>query len=96
MLKSGGLFQCGPYSDRDSSFYRSPDEDGTVRDIAVGTIIGGSQTRFYSLQEIRDLFRDDWELLSVKHVEEMEVLRPERVCHSEWLVIARKIQGHSR
>jgi SAM-dependent methyltransferase len=95
MLKPGGLFQCGPYSDRDSSFYRSPDQDGAVRDISVGTIVGGSQTRFYSLQDIRDLFREGWELLSLKHVEEMEMLRPERVCHCEWRVVARKIRGRS-
>jgi SAM-dependent methyltransferase len=90
VLKFGGLFQCGPYSDRDSSFYRSPDVDGAVRRISAGTIVGGSQTCFYSLQDIRDLFRDGWELLSVKHVEETEMLRPDRTCHCEWLVIARK------
>jgi SAM-dependent methyltransferase len=95
MLKPGGLFQCGPYSDRDSSFYRNPDPDGVVRDISVGTIVGGSQTRFYSLQDMRDLFRDGWELLSLKHVEETEMLRPERVCHCEWLAVARKIRGPS-
>ncbi len=94
-LKSGGLFQCGPYSDRDSSFYRSPDQDGAVRDISVGTIVGGSQTRFYSLQDIRNLFREGWELLGLKHVEEMEMLRPERICHCEWLVVARKTRGRS-
>jgi SAM-dependent methyltransferase len=93
VLRPDGLFQCGPYSDRDSSFYRSPDEDGTVRDITVGTIVGGSQARFYSLQNIRDLFRNGWTLQSMKHIEEMEMLRPERESHCEWLVIARKISG---
>lgn len=90
ILKPGGLFQCGPYSDRDSSFYRSADADGAVRGILMGTIVGGSQTCFYSLQDIRDLFRDGWELMSLTHTEEMQMLRPERTCHCEWLVVARR------
>jgi hypothetical protein len=91
ILRPGGLFQCSPYSDRDSSFYRSPDRDGTVRNIGVGTILGGSQVCFYSLDEVRRLFRDGWQMLSLKHLEETEMIRPDRTCHGEWLVIARRI-----
>ncbi len=91
VLKPGGLFQCGPYSDRDSSFYRSPDADGAVRVISAGTIIGGSQTCFYSLQDLRNLFDDGWQLVSIKHIEETEMSRPERVSHCEWLAVARKV-----
>ncbi len=90
LLKRGGLFQCTPYSDRDSSFYRSPDVDGAVRDISVGTITGGSQTCFYGLEDVRRLFQGGWEMLSIRHIEEMEMIEPQRVCHCEWLVVARK------
>jgi SAM-dependent methyltransferase len=90
VLKPSGLFQCGPYSDRDSSFHRSPDADGAVRGISVGTILGGSQTCFYSLQDIRDLFRDGWEVVSLTHTEEMQMLLPGRTCHCEWLAVVWK------
>jgi SAM-dependent methyltransferase len=90
VLKPHGLFQCTPWSDRHSSFYRSPDPDGAVRDIAVGSIVSGSQMSFFSLQEIRDLFADGWEFVKLSHVEDMDMMRPERLQHCEWLVVVRK------
>ncbi len=90
MLKPGGLFQCSPYSDRDSSYYRSPDPDGAVRDITAGSITGGSQTCFYGLEDVRRLFRHSWEIRSLRHVEEVEMLQPQRTFHCEWLVVAKK------
>ena len=93
VLKPGGLFQCTPWSDRHSSFYRSPDSDGAVRDIKVGSIVSGSQMSFFGLQEIRDIFRNGWEILKLNHVEEMEMVRPERLQHCEWLIVARKTVG---
>ena len=89
-LKYNGYFYCSPFSDRDSSFYRNPDPDGLVRDIKVGTILGGSQYRFYSLQQIRELFRDKWKFESIKHMEETEMITHHRVTRSEWRVIVKK------
>jgi SAM-dependent methyltransferase len=90
LLKPGGLLQCSPYSDRDSSFYRSPDPDGAVRHITVGTITGGSQTCFYGLEDVRRLFQDGWKIWSLKHIEELEMLQAQRIFHCEWLAIAQK------
>jgi SAM-dependent methyltransferase len=91
VLKPGGLFQCTPWSDRHSSFYRSPDPDGAVRDIKVGSIVSGSQMSFFSLQDIRELFKDGWVFLKLNHVEETEMIRPERLQHCEWLIVVRKV-----
>ena len=88
VLRPGGKFLFTPYSDRCTSFYRSPDPDGMVRDIRSGSITGGSQVRFYSLQDVRDLFGDGWSLLSLHHVEETDLLG--REVHAEWRVVAEK------
>lgn len=88
VLRLGGRFLFNPYSDRCTSFYRSPDPDGTVRDIRVGSITGGSVARFYSLQDVRDLFDDAWTVQSLRHLEETDMVQ--RDVHAEWLVIAEK------
>jgi SAM-dependent methyltransferase len=90
VLKPGGLFQCTPWSDRHSSFYRSPDPDGAVRDIKVGSIVSGSQMSFFSLQDIRDLFAAGWEFVKLSHIEDTDMMRPERLQQCEWLVVVRK------
>ncbi len=90
VLRPGGKLLCTPYSDRCSSFYRSPDADGAVRDVRVGSITGGSQVCFYGLQEVRDLFADGWTIRSLRHVEETDMTRPTREVHAEWQVIAEK------
>lgn len=90
VLKPGGYLFVTPYSDRDSSCYRQPDPDGMVRDIKVGTILGGSQTCFYGINDIRLLFATGWDVLEMKHVEEVDMARPERVFHCEWQVIVQK------
>lgn len=88
VLRPGGKFLFNPYSDRCTSFYRSPDPDGTVRDIRVGSITGGSAARFYSLQDIRDLFGPAWTINSLRHVEETDMMT--REVHAEWLVVVEK------
>jgi SAM-dependent methyltransferase len=88
VIKPSGLFQCGPNSDRDSSFYRSPDDDGLVRGIGVGTLLC-EQASFFSLQDIRELFRDGWTFESLQHIDETDFLKPERVSHSRWLAVLR-------
>ena len=90
VIKSGGLFQCGPFSDRDSSFYRSPDDDGLVRDIKVGTILC-EQASFYGLQDMRNLFSRGWIFDSLQHIDETDFLSPERVSHSRWLAVLRAV-----
>jgi len=88
VIKPGGLFQCGPFSDRDSSFYRNPDEDGLVRGIEVG-ILRCEQASFFSLQDMRELFQVGWNFESLQHIEETDFLSPARVSHSRWLAVLR-------
>lgn len=88
VIKPNGLFQCGPNSDRDSSFYRTPDEDGLVRDITVGILVCG-QARFFSLQDMRDTFRDGWTFESLQHIDETDFLNSARLSHSRWLAVLR-------
>jgi SAM-dependent methyltransferase len=90
VIRSNGLFQCGPYSDRDSSFYRTPDDDGLVRGIKVGTLLC-DQATFFGLQDMRDLFRDGWKFESLQHIEETDFLSPARVSHSRWLAVLRAV-----
>jgi SAM-dependent methyltransferase len=90
IIKPGGLFQCGPNSDRDSSFYRLPDSDGLVRDIRVGVLVC-EQASFYSLQDMRDLFHEGWKFETLQHIDETDFLGPARVSHSRWLAVLRAV-----
>jgi len=87
VLRPDALFQFSLYSDQDSSFYRIPDDDGSVRDITVGQLQDG-QIRFYSLNDVRELFRE-WTIERLKLIQETDMTRPERVVHSYWLGVAR-------
>jgi SAM-dependent methyltransferase len=90
VIRRGGLFQSGPLSDRDSSFYRSPDHDGLVRGIRVGGL-QCEQARFYSLQELRDLFCQGWTFEVLHHIEELDMLGPHRVASCRWLAVVRAV-----
>jgi ubiquinone/menaquinone biosynthesis C-methylase UbiE len=88
VIKPSGLFQCGPFSDRDSSFYRRADDDGLVRGIKVG-ILQCEQARFFGLEDMRELFQDGWTFESLQHIDETDYLNPARVSHSRWLAVLR-------
>lgn len=88
VIKPDGLFQCGPFSDRDSSFYRNPDDDGMVRGIKVGILLC-EQACFFGLRDIRELFRDGWKFESLQHIDETDFINPARVSHSRWLAVLR-------
>jgi hypothetical protein len=79
-----------PYSDRCSSFDGIPDDDGCYRKVTVGSIFPGSQMRFYSLNEVRELFRTGWEIITLEHHESSDFRSPLRSVHAEWQVIGEK------
>jgi SAM-dependent methyltransferase len=89
VLRSGGRLLFTPYSDRCTSFYRPPDPDGVVRDISVGSITGGSQVRFYSLDDVRDLFANGWDVRSIHHTEETDILSGD--VHADWRIVVEKM-----
>jgi SAM-dependent methyltransferase len=92
VVKKGGKIFLTPYSDRCTSYYTMEDDEGVVRDINIGTVTGsGGQVRFYGLTEAKKLVQDGWKLLSIKHIEEVDVTQPERIVHGEWHILAEKI-----
>ena len=91
VMVPGGRFMFTPYSDRCSSFDGLPDEDGCYRNVTSGSITPGAQVRFYSLGEVRELFRTNWRILKLEHQEHTSFDGPSRMVHAEWLVIAEKL-----
>lgn len=92
VLVTGGRFMFTPYSDRCSSFDGFPDDDGCYRNVTAGTIIPGAQIRFYGLNEVRQLFRSGWRIITLKHHEYTSFDKPSRIVHAEWLVVAEKME----
>ena len=91
VLVPGGRFMFTPYSDRSSSFDGLPDDDGCYRNVTAGTCLPGAQIRFYSLNDVRELFRSNWRTLTLEHHQYTSFEEPSRNVHAEWLVIAEKV-----
>ena len=91
VLVSGGRFLFTPYSDRCSSFDGLPDGDGCYRNVSAGTCLPGAQIRFYSLNEVRELFHTGWKIITLEHEEYTNFEKPSRNVHAQWLVIAEKV-----
>ena len=90
VLSPGGKFLFNPMSDQCSSFDGLPDQDGCYRKVSAGTIKPGAQVRFYSIREVRELFRNNWLINQIVHNEQLFMTAPERISHAEWLVEAAK------
>lgn len=91
-LCKGGRFLHNAYADSHSSM-RSGElgQDGLVKNIRAGTLVGNGQLHFTSLSEIYDLFADGWNLLQVQRREWVNMLGVNGDIHSEWVVVAEKI-----
>ncbi len=91
VLKSNGMFLCTPYSSFDSSCYINDDQDGVIKDIVTGRILGGSQVAFYGIQELRSMFSNKWNIQEIIHVERQDVSRASREISAEWNIVATKV-----
>ena len=92
VLKPGGRFQYNGYADSHSSFRTGKfDEQGRKTEISGGTLVGIGPVYFSSRGDIEYLFAKGWKLLSVKRMEQVEMLDVEGEIHAEWLIIAEKI-----
>jgi len=91
VLVPDGKFFFNPYSDHHSSHVSGkPGKDDLTVDITRGTLVNIGPIRFYGKRDILDMFRDGWEVLSLRHVKFTEELTPNFDCHAEWILIAKK------
>ena len=91
VLKPGGVFFFNPYAAGHSSEATGrPGPDGVVVDISGGTLTGVGQICFYSEMGLRSAFCEGWELISMRHLVIVDMVKDTDALHSEWRVIARK------
>ena len=91
VLKPGGKFLFNPYSDMNSSAASGrPGPDGLVIDISAGQLVGSGQLCFYGRRDIDKALTSGWNLLSIQHIQMVEEMRPERLVHAFWVIIAEK------
>ena len=91
VLKLGGVFFFNPYADGHSSQATgTPGSDGVTIDISGGTLTGVGQICFYSERDIRSIFSSGWDLVSMRHVTIVDMVKGADALHSEWRVIAVK------
>lgn len=91
VLLPGGKFLFNPYSDRNCSYVSGKTRpDGLTDNIQLG-LVGMGGIRFYSRRELLDIFSDGWKILSLQHMERVEMLEPQYLTHAEWRVVAEKV-----
>jgi ubiquinone/menaquinone biosynthesis C-methylase UbiE len=93
VINTTGEVFLNPYSDHCTSFYKTPDDDGTVCSIEYGTVLGATgQVTFLGLGELKKILKNSWTIKSLKHVTETEMATPHREVHAEWHVILEPIK----
>ena len=91
ILKPTGTFFFNPYAAGHSSQATgNPGPDGVVVDISGGTLTGVGQICFYGDDDIRSAFANGWQLESMRHMVQVDMINDTHSTHSEWRVIARK------
>jgi hypothetical protein len=93
VMQQGGKLLFNPYSDRHSSYLSGRlGADGLVLDISEGTLIGAGQICFYGRSHLASLLDRGWKILSVDHVERVQMLVPQYTIHAEWRIVAEKVE----
>ncbi len=93
VLRRGGTFLFNPYSTRHGSHVSGrPGPDGLTADISTGGLEGMGPIYFYGRHEIENLFNQGWKLISLHHVESMEMSRPQYTVQAEWRAIVEKVR----
>jgi len=91
-LKPGGLLLFNPYSAAHGSrISGKAGEDGLTYDIKSGTMQGVGHIRFYSRQEVHDVLGHGFKILSCQHLELKDDTASPEETHTEWRVIARRL-----
>jgi SAM-dependent methyltransferase len=90
VLRPGGRFFFNPYSrEHTSAKSGKPSDDGLVKDITQGTLVGAGQLCFYDESEVRQALGDRWELDCLDHVLSTDCAKASPDVHAEWRAIAR-------
>ena len=88
-LKNKGKFLFNPYSKSHTSYHAGKlGDDGLIKNITSGTLIGSGQICLYDKDDIYKLFTDNWSFLSVQHLEIKELINKKQEVHAEWRIIA--------
>jgi SAM-dependent methyltransferase len=92
VLKKGGRFLFNPYADSHSSARAGSriEEDLTV-DITGGALTGVGQIRFASRTDIDTLLPKNLSILSLRRIENVDMLNVNGDVHSMWVVVAQKV-----
>jgi SAM-dependent methyltransferase len=91
VLVPGGTAFFNPYSERHSSYTSATaGPDGLRLDAREGTLVGVGGICYYGRRDVERLLGEGWELVSVQHMEMVEMATPQYMVHAEWRVIARK------
>ncbi|HSI85346.1 MAG TPA: class I SAM-dependent methyltransferase [Candidatus Methylacidiphilales bacterium] len=83
VLKPGGRFFFSPYSARMAT-------RGLIAELSEGSLEGAGQICFYSREDIVNVLRDKWTILSIQHHEIMDETEKPRNWNSFWNVVAEK------
>lgn len=88
VLRAGGLIYAEIYSDRATTRGRKGD-DGVLLD-TEGPYGGNGQMAFYGRDGIEALFEGQMDIISLSHVESMDVIEAPREIFAHWAITARK------
>lgn len=90
-LKTKGKFFFNCYSaDHSSMLSGKQNQDGTWSSMKKGSIAGVENIYFFKKEEISDLFKAGWNILSLVHKNHTNLLEDDSN-HSEWEVIVEKL-----
>jgi SAM-dependent methyltransferase len=93
VMKVGGRFLFNGYSDTHSSSRSGVAGHDSVRlKIDSGSLVGVGQICFLSRSDIDHIFSDRWKLHQVQRREYIDMLGLQSDIHSEWMVVAEKIE----
>lgn len=88
-LRPGGIYWSNMFSSKSLHNGRSLG-NGLWVDVTEGVLAGTGQIAFHTEDDLLDMYSDGWEIISVEHVEQIDVIaeKPEPYC--TWSVTARK------
>ncbi len=91
VLSEGGMFLFNPYSREHTSASSGREgNDGLTLDISEGTLSGCGQLCFYDRHDVVAALGSGWEIRSLQHLRQEELLESPPTVHAEWRVVACK------
>ncbi len=92
ILKKGGLFFYNGYSCEHTSAASSDKRKlESVKGVRKGSLDDIESISYLSEEQVNQLFANQWEIISMKLVNEIERVEKSKMINSEWRVIAKKL-----